>query len=94
MRIDTFNQIAQTYGVQKTSGVQKVQPVSGPKDKVSISQTGQDYQVASTAVSEAPDVRADKVSELKSKIEAGTYSVEPGDFASKLLEAYNNKISL
>ena len=30
-----------------------------------------------------------KVSQLKSMIDAGTYSVEPGDFASKLLEKYN-----
>jgi negative regulator of flagellin synthesis FlgM len=94
MRIDTINQIAQTYGVQSTNGVRKTQGVSGPKDKVSISQTGHDYQVAAAAVSEASDVREDKVSDLKSRIEAGTYSVEPGDFASKLLEAYNNKISL
>ena len=27
--------------------------------------------------------------ELKAKIEAGTYQVDPGDFASKLLEKYN-----
>jgi negative regulator of flagellin synthesis FlgM len=91
MRIDTLNQIAQTYGVQSTSGVQKTQGVSRPKDKVSISQTGHDYQVAAAAVTAAPDVRADKVAELKSRIEAGTYSVEPGDFASKLLEQYNKK---
>ena len=31
----------------------------------------------------------DQVSQLKSMIDAGTYSVEPGDFASKLLEKYN-----
>ena len=39
--------------------------------------------------SEASDIREDKVSQLKSMIDAGTYSVEPGDFASKLLEKYN-----
>lgn len=42
-----------------------------------------------SAVSEASDIREDKVSQLKSMIDAGTYSVEPGDFASKLLEKYN-----
>ena len=42
-----------------------------------------------TAVSEASDVREDKVAELKAKIQAGTYSVNPDDFASKLLEKYN-----
>jgi negative regulator of flagellin synthesis FlgM len=80
--------------VQSTNSIKKVQGVSGPKDKVSISQAGHDYQVAAAAVSEASDVREDKVSELKSRIEAGTYSVEPGDFASKLLEAYSKKAGL
>jgi negative regulator of flagellin synthesis FlgM len=92
MRIDTINQIAQTYGVQSTRGVQKTQSVSGPQDQVSISQAGHDYQVAKAAVAAAPDVRSDKVSELKAKIDAGTYTVEPGDFASKLLETYNSLI--
>ena len=50
------------------------------------------YQVAKTAVSQASDIREDKVAQLKSMIDAGTYSVEPGDFASKLLEKYNNSL--
>jgi negative regulator of flagellin synthesis FlgM len=88
MRIDAYNQIAQAYGVQSTHGIQKTQSVSGPRDQVSISQTGRDYQVAKNAVSEASDIREDKVSQLKSRISAGTYSVDVGDFASKLLEKY------
>jgi negative regulator of flagellin synthesis FlgM len=94
MRIDAYNQIAQAYGVQKTRGVQKTQSVSGLRDQVSISQTGRDYQVAKAAVAEASDVREDKVAELKSQIQAGTYSVEPGSFASKLLEQYNSNLSI
>jgi negative regulator of flagellin synthesis FlgM len=90
MRIDAYSQIAQTYGVQKARGVQRRQSVSDSRDLVSISQTGRDYQIAQTAVAEASDVRTDKVTQLKSMIDAGTYSVEPGDFASKLLEKYNS----
>jgi negative regulator of flagellin synthesis FlgM len=67
-------------------------PVSVHRDQVSISQAGRDYQVAKTAVSQASDIREDKVAQLKSMIDAGTYSVEPGDFASKLLEKYNNSL--
>ena len=67
----------------------QAQAAAGPRDQVSISQAGRDYQVAKSAVSEASDIREDKVSQLKSMIDAGTYSVEPGDFASKLLEKYN-----
>jgi negative regulator of flagellin synthesis FlgM len=90
MRIDAYNQIAQAYSVQSTRGIQKTHSVSGPRDQVSISQTGRDYQVAKAAVSSASDVREDKVAELKSQIDAGTYAVDTGDFASKLLEKYNS----
>ncbi|MCI7107692.1 MAG: flagellar biosynthesis anti-sigma factor FlgM [Agathobacter sp.] len=88
MRIDAYNQIAQVYGVQKVSKTQKAQSTSRLRDQVSISQAGRDYQVAKNAVSEASDIREDKVAQLKSQIGAGTYSVEVGSFASKLLEKY------
>ena len=92
MRIDAYNQVAQLYGVQSNFKTQKTSGVSAPRDQVSISQAGRDYQVAKTAVSQASDIREDKVAQLKSMIDAGTYSVVPGDFASKLLEKYNNSL--
>ena len=92
MRIDAYNQVAQLYGIQKSVKTQKAQNAAGPRDQVSISQAGRDYQVAKSAVSEASDIREDKVAQLKSMVDAGTYSVEPGDFASKLLEKYNNSL--
>ena len=92
MRIDAYNQISQIYGVQKSLKTQKTQGASTPRDQVSISQTGRDYQVAKKAVAEASDIREDKVSQLKAQIEDGTYSVNAGDFASKLTEKYNTDL--
>ena len=92
MRIDAYNQVAQLYGVQSNYKTQKTSSVSAPKDQVSISQTNRDYQVAKSAVSQASDIREDKVAQLKSMIDSGNYSVEPGNFASKLLEKYNNSL--
>ena len=92
MRIDAYNQIAQLYGVSKTARTHKTQGTASVSDQVSISQAGRDYQIAKKAVSEASDIREDKVAQLKSMVDAGTYSVEPGDFASKLLEKYNNSL--
>ena len=90
MRIDAYNQIAQIYGVQKSYNTQKSSKVASMgSDQLSISQAGYSYQVAKTAVSEASDVREDKVAKLKAQIQAGTYSVNPDDFASKLLEKYS-----
>ena len=55
-------------------------------DEVSISQSGRDYHVAKKAVAEASDVREDRIAKIKARIDAGTYSVNPEDFANKLLE--------
>ena len=64
MRIDAYNQVAQLYGIQKNLKTQKAQNAAGPRDQVSISQAGRDYQVAKSAVSEASDIREDKVIQL------------------------------
>ena len=91
MRIDAYNQIAQLYGVQKNYNTQKAKSTSAMgSDQLSISSAGYSHQVAKAAVSEASDVREDKVAKLKAQIEAGTYSVDPEDFAAKLLEKYNS----
>lgn len=91
MRIDAYNQVTQLYGVQQSTKVQKSSSVaSSARDQISISQTAKDYQIAKTAVSQASDIREDKVAMLKAKVQSGEYQVEPGDFASKLLAKYNN----
>ena len=91
MRIDAYNQIAQLYGAQKAYNTQKTnKAASMGSDQLSISQAGYSYQAAKAAVAEASDVREDKVAKLKAQIQNGTYSVDPEDFASKLLEKYNS----
>lgn len=90
MRIDAYNQIAQLYGVNKTAATQKNTKAASSKDQFTISQAGRDLQIAKAAVSEASDIREDKVALLKSKIESGEYSVSADDFAAKLLEKYNS----
>lgn len=87
MRIDAYNAISQTYGVKskyKTGAVAK----TGSTDMVEISDFGKELQVAKQAVTSAPDIRADKVAELKSKIANGTYEVSGESFAEKLIAKY------
>lgn len=95
MRIDAYNQVAQLYGVQQKSynASNKSKGSSMGSDQLSISQAGYDHQVAKSAVKQASDVREDKVAAIKAKIDAGTYSVDPEDFANKLLKKYNNVLA-
>jgi negative regulator of flagellin synthesis FlgM len=88
MRIDPYNQISQIYNTQNITKTAKTQSDRRLSDQVSISQTGRDYQIAKTAVSEASDIREDKVAQLKALVDSGEYKVDEGDFASKLLASY------
>lgn len=91
MRIDAYNQISQIYQTNKKHTVNKTSQVYG-SDKVEISQFGKDYQIAKQAVAQASDVRADKVADIKARIDAGTYSVSNDDFAAKLAEKYGTSL--
>ena len=54
-------------------------------DVVTISESARSIAAATRAVSEAPEVREDRVSALKAAIAAGTYSVDSRRLASKLV---------
>ncbi len=88
MRIEAYNQIAGLYKTSKTTKASGSYGVGG-RDEVQISQAGRDFQIAKKAVAQSPDIREDKVALLKTKIESGEYQVSAGDFASKLIEKYN-----
>jgi negative regulator of flagellin synthesis FlgM len=88
MRIETFNQVAKLYQTSKPTKVTKTAAPANMSDQLCISQTGKDYQFAKQAVAQASEVREERVSELKSKINAGTYDVPVSDFAATLLEKY------
>ena len=49
---------------------------------------GKDLQIAKNAVKNSAEVRADKVADLKQKIESGNYNVDMDDFASVLLSKF------
>lgn len=70
-------------GQSKTDPSQVGTSSSG--DSVEISAESRTLSRARQAVDSAPDVRADKVAEIKKRIEDGTYSVSPEALAQKLL---------
>ncbi len=87
MRIDAFNKISQLYQTNSVKNTSKTKSGSF-SDKLEISQMGKDYQVAKQIVAQTPDVREDKVNEIRQRMEAGTYDVSSGELAQKLVEAY------
>jgi negative regulator of flagellin synthesis FlgM len=45
-------------------------------------------KIASEAISAAPDIRQDKVQEVKSSVDNGTYQIKPEQIAEKII-GYN-----
>lgn len=90
MRIDAFNKVSQLYQQNSTQKLNKTNAV-GKKDRVEISQIGKDFQIAKQVVAQAPDIRQDKVNELKQRMASGTYNVSSEEVADKMVESYFNK---
>ena len=56
-------------------------------DAVTISDSARSMAAATKAVTDAPDVREDRVSALKAAISAGTYNIDSRRLASKLVNS-------
>ena len=87
MRIEAYNQVQQLYQAQKVNKTQKASSVHRA-DQVHISSIGKNIQTAKTAVAGSPDVREELIAPIKAKVQSGTYQVETGSFAEKLLQKY------
>lgn len=84
MRIDAYNAVSQVYQTN-TKMASKTKSISDVKDNFEISDVAKVFQVAKQAVSATPDVREDKVAEIKAKMASGNYTVTPEDFAEKVM---------
>lgn len=65
----------------------KAQEGAGPAATVSLSSRGREIQSAMAQANAAPDVRADKVAEVKSRLQSGTYVIDPTRIARGILDS-------
>lgn len=93
-----INNITDKYGqafLNETGDKQAVDGTAGPAaenktdrvqdDKVSLSDESRDLQTATQAVESTPDVRQEKVNELKQAVESGRYQVDATKVAEKMI---------
>ncbi|MDF2878741.1 MAG: flagellar biosynthesis anti-sigma factor protein FlgM [Clostridia bacterium] len=86
MRIDHVNNIYETYKKQSLPKIKEPTKVQ-KKDEVALSETAKDFQVAYKLLNTTPDIRQDKVNEIKAKIKSGTYNVSAEEVADKILSS-------
>ena len=65
---------------------------SGQDTIVNLSQTLKETQLIKEIISSEPDIREDKVSELKQKIESGKYTIDNNAVADKLVDSFIDEI--
>ena len=89
MRIDAFAQIQSMYNLGNKNKQVKSETTKSFSDQLQISSIGKDLRTAKQAVASSADVREDLVADIKSKIDAGTYSVDSDSLAEKLFAKFN-----
>ena len=70
--------------------VKKEERVKSAKAEVnlfSVSREGQEYSAIRKAIANTPDIREEKVADIKARMENGTYNVSSADVARKILES-------
>ena len=65
--------------------LQQGQEKASPTENVKLSHTARDIQKIREIVEATPEIRTDKVGQLKREIEAGTYSVKADKVAERML---------
>ena len=58
---------------------------TGGMDTVRLSDRSREIARSQDAINNSPDIRADKVAEIKAKLDAGTYEVKAGRVADAML---------
>lgn len=82
--------VLSSYGktVKKTQAPEKVNLGS---DKVEISNAAREIQVARKALSEVPEVRTEKLDEIKNLMASGNYKPSAEDIVDKILAGIGSK---
>lgn len=91
MRIDALNTVSQVYKANASYKTKKSYSEYS-QDRLEISQSGKDYQVAKAAVNAAPDVREDLVADIKARMKNGTYNISNEALADKLVSRFEELI--
>jgi len=88
MRIDAINRIYDSYKAQRVTASKKTDKTSS-KDEVALSSEAKEFANMSKLLSEVPDVRIDKVEEIKNRMSSGNYNVKSEEVAEKILSQFN-----
>ncbi len=82
-----FQQIAKMYQKKNAQFKDSTESIRN-SDKVNLSQVGHELKRIHDILSQTPNIRTDKVNQLKMAIQAGTYEVKGEKIAEKMIEGH------
>ena len=82
--INTSNKVLTAYRNQLDINTTR-QTKTGGADAAHISSEGQEFKAVLDAVINAPDIREERVLEIKNKMSSGQYNINSRDIATKML---------
>lgn len=71
----------QNIKTKKTSSKTEV----GKRDELKLSNAAQDFQTVLNAAKDVPEIRQEKVNEIKTQVESGEYKVDAKKIAAKMM---------
>lgn len=83
MRIGGIREVSQLYTAQSIPP--KTEQINRRQDELEISMVAKDYQYAKDLMKQVPEVRTEKVEQLKESIRSGNYSVNARELAEKMV---------
>lgn len=93
MKVNNINKILRVYESQNIKDVDRIKN-NKKKDELSLSRKAKEYQDAIKKLNQVPDIRKDKVKEIKEQIETGTYKIDGKEIVDKIFERakFNRRI--
>lgn len=71
---------------EKVSKSSETENTTGQRDKISLSGKAQEMNELKALINDLPDIRIDKVEQLKRAIDTGSYNIDSYKVAEKILE--------
>jgi negative regulator of flagellin synthesis FlgM len=88
MKINEHQSVRNIVNISKNSAAQSSAqkfPPAPPGDRVSLSPQARELMKAQQALANLPDIREDKVAELKARIDEGRYRIDKEGIAEKMI---------
>lgn len=88
LTVNNVHRAYNTFNTDHTAAVNRVERKVEKKDTVEISDTSREFNTILKAVMDTPDLRGDKVDDIKSRVALGNYNVSSSAIANKILGEY------